>query len=519
MLGVARDARTQQPIGGAKVYLAPYALRLPDPLFPTLKLVTDSFIGFQTTTDAAGRYHFADLPPHRYCLTAEKEGYWASDDEMCELSMIRTRAGRTVERDLTLDHAPTLRGRFLDSATNAPIAGLRIIVLQHKYAGGIRQWTTSFGMKAAKGAGEFEVLPPRGEFYLEIIPNDTEKIAVRAEQSVSTSPFYGRSYYPGVMDIASATPIALAPGEDRILEIRLARQNPRTVSIEIEGAPEDSHIQLALERRTVGHFPPQLANASVDARDPIQIEGLSAAEYTLIAWTDDVAGRRMGIVRRFSAGNGNNAHLKLNLKPTLTLQGFVRRDASSGGEIGEGSFSMRADGRASPQEGYSQVKFKGGAPFHVGGLFPGEYQVYAGPPPGWVVSKMQYGALDAIHQIFALGVASTGLEITLSRRFGTVTGSLTDGNGPMDNAMMVLVPESMPANPYVNSFPWTHLDESGRYEFRNIVPGRYRVVPFYGSTLGLYHDLQALREHARGYRDVDVLPGKTCTGVDFTSHL
>lgn len=69
------------------------------------------------------------------------------------------------------------------------------------------------------------------------------------------------------------------------------------------------------------------------------------------------------------------------------------------------------------------------------------------------------------------------------------------------------------------AFPWTHLDESGRCEFRNVVPGRYRLIPLYGSTLGLYHDLQALREHARGYRDVDVLPGKTCTGVDFTRHL
>ena len=517
VLGVVRDAQTQQPIEGAKVHLSPYDLHSPDPSFPTLQLTSDSLAGFETTTDAAGRYHFSDLPPHRYCLTADKQGYWVSDDEICQLSMIRTRAGRSAERDLALDRAASLRGRFLDRATNAPIAGLRVVVLQHKYAGGTRQWTSSFGMKAGKSVGEFEVLPPRGEFYLEIVSNETEKIAVRADRTVSSRPFYGRSYYPGVMDIASATPIVLAPGEERILEIRLARQNPITVSVEIAGAPKDSHIQLALERRTAGYFPPSLANASVKARDPIQIEGLSATEYTLIAWTNDLAGPRLGSVQRFSAGNGDS-NLKLDLQPTLTLQGVVHIDDSPGAELGEGSFSMSAADRANPQEGFSRAEIKGGGNFHVDGLFPGEFQVYAGPPPGWVVSKIQHGGLDAIHQIFTLDAASTEVEITLSRAFGLVTGSVTDGNGPMDNAIVVLVPEPMPENPYVYSFPWAHLDESGRYEFRNVVAGRYRVIPFYGSTLTVYHDLQALREHVRGYRDVGVLPGKTSTGIDFTSH-
>jgi hypothetical protein len=129
---------------------------------------------------------------------------------------------------------------------------------------------------------------------------------------------------------------------------------------------------------------------------------------------------------------------------------------------------------------------------------------------------MQFGTLDAIHQIFTLESAAR-LVITLSRRFGAVTGSLTDGTGPMNRAALVLVPEPMPQNAYVNSFQWTHLDESGQYQFKNVVPGRYRVIPFYESTLGTYLDLNALREHARGYREVVVQSGKTSSGVNFAS--
>ncbi len=195
LLGIIRDAQTQQPIQGAQVYLVPYALRLPDPLFPTLQLVTDSFIGFQTTTDAAGRYRFADLPAHRYCLGTSKQGYGYFGDMMCQVDMVRTITGRSVERDLAVARAARLRVRFVDRDTNAPVDGLSVNRLQHEYSSGFQQWTT-IGAQPGKTAGEFEVQPGK-EFYLEIIPDDTEKIAVRPTQSISTRAFYEelRSYY------------------------------------------------------------------------------------------------------------------------------------------------------------------------------------------------------------------------------------------------------------------------------------------------------------------------------------
>jgi hypothetical protein len=129
---------------------------------------------------------------------------------------------------------------------------------------------------------------------------------------------------------------------------------------------------------------------------------------------------------------------------------------------------------------------------------------------------MQFGAADAVHQMFTLDNAST-MTVTMSKAFGAVTGSLSEGNGPKDNAIVVLAPEPIPKDAWINTFPWTHLDENGRYEFKHVVPGRYRVIPFYGSTLKSYHDLPALREHAQGYREVNVLPGNTITGVNFAS--
>jgi len=63
----------------------------------------------------------------------------------------------------------------------------------------------------------------------------------------------------------------------------------------------------------------------------------------------------------------------------------------------------------------------------------------------------------------------------------------------MDVAMIVLLPDPMPENAIVNPIARTYLEEDGTYSFDHVVPGRYRVVPFYGSTLNLYGDPDALR--------------------------
>lgn len=249
--------------------MSPYLPGPADPYFSTLHIVTDSFMGFKTTTDAAGRYHFVDLPPHRYWLSADKQGYWAPAGGECQACMVRIFRGRSVERDLALDQTAKLGVRLVDAATNAPIEGLRVNMLEHEYVGGFRQWT---GSGSGRPAGEFDVRPG-GEFYLEIVPSDSERIVVRTPHGLATRPFYGRSYYPGVRNVTGATPIVLGPGEHRSLEIRVASQSPTSVRVEIEGPAEGSVIHLALEVRTAAFFPSRLATASAKIRDPIQLEG------------------------------------------------------------------------------------------------------------------------------------------------------------------------------------------------------------------------------------------------------
>jgi hypothetical protein len=373
--------------------------------------------------------------------------------------------------------------------------------------------------KPGNAPGEFEItgLPSEAFYYIEIVPDENESIVVQMEPAKSSPSFYGRSFYPGVADIGMATPIVLGPGENRQLEIRLPKRQPGIVPIEITapGDVPEANIELALERKSLpGWYPKVVAKATVRNHNSITLEGLSEGSYTLFARSVAAGAGPIGAVRQFSGSDRTIGQLKLNLEPLLKLKGVVHVDPKSADSQTPAPGGYLYLGCNDQPEGTINVKITAGTTFEIDGLRPGQYFLASNATPGWVISKMEFGKADAVHQMFTLDDASV-LDVTLTRGFGAVKGSLTKGNKPVDNAMVVLVPEPIPEDAWVNSFPWNHLDENGNYEFKFVVPGRYRVIPFYGNSLDRYHDLAAIREHAQGYHDVTVLSGKTISDVNF----
>jgi hypothetical protein len=438
--GVVRDAETQQPIEGVSVALSPYGLLPKDyGLFPSLHLDwTDISHAFQAKSDAAGRYRFEDLPAFRYCLTWRKDGYSAPlFDPSCQNTMLRTEGGREVEKDLTMQRAPSLSVRVLDDATGMPIDGMRVAV-QFKYGPTDQQWAMCCWSRRVQ-PGLYKVpQPPPAKLYLMF---NVDPAASPRDKAAATA--YGISYFPGVATLAEAIPVEFAPGEARVLEVRLRRQA-------VLVAPEKSPVQSV-----------------PDLPQPATVKEVS---------------------------------------PQVTVKGVALMDLSPG-EPADGWAYLYFRG------GDPTVRITGGQPFEFR-IIPGGTGVGSNAAPGWIVSRITYGGQDVTDRNFQLDDRHT-LVVTLSRKYGTVNGTIRDGVAPMDNAWVVLVPDPL-VNRRLESIPWRNLDENGGYEFNLVPPGRYRVVTFYDDTLQLYRDLDAMRAHAKGYKEVVVGPKQTVSGVDFS---
>lgn len=428
LYGVVRDAATQKPIEGVSLLLAPYAFGPGDQqLFPALHTTLHSQFGFLAKTDAEGKYRFEDLPAHRYCLRWKKDGYLRQPTDLsCQKTLVRTPGDRDQEWNLTLENAPSLRVRLTDDLTDEPIDDMQIIV-ENKLPSGRFGWTMCCWSRRIR-AGEYEVQnPPPGKLYLRFKPDPTVKGQARAMANA-----YGSGYYPNVALLSEATPLELAPGENRVLYIRL-----RT------GAMPEEPVTSAIQS-------------------------------------------------------------KPSPSPKITIKGFV---------VTDGNHANKVDGYAILYFGEVSVKVKAGESFEAK-IPPGVNCLAWNTGPGWIVSRAAYGELDVTHATFDPD-GTRPLVVTLSQEYGAVKGTIRDGAAPTDIAWVVLVPDPIPASASVNSFPWTHLDEQGGYEFNYVPAGRYGVVPFYDDTLELFRELDSIEAHAKGSRDIIVKAGETISGLDF----
>jgi hypothetical protein len=133
--------------------------------------------------------------------------------------------------------------------------------------------------------------------------------------------------------------------------------------------------------------------------------------------------------------------------------------------------------------------------FVIAGVSPGEFTVgpVTGLPAGFYVKEARFAQTDVLSQPLRFsGIASAALEIVLSSKASQVDGVAVDSRSvPIAAARIVLVPERQRSR--TDLFKATMSDSSGRFVFRNIPPGDYRVFGWEALDSYAYYDPDLLR--------------------------
>ena len=118
--------------------------------------------------------------------------------------------------------------------------------------------------------------------------------------------------------------------------------------------------------------------------------------------------------------------------------------------------------------------------FELTGIF-GLNRISVGPvPTGWAIRSIDYGGNDYADTPLDArgGVRLENVTIVLSKSLPRVQGTLTNDKGGAIEGSILLFPEE--------SSKWaedsrlvrsTRPDQSGRFEFRNVIPGTYLITP------------------------------------------
>ena len=530
----------------------------------TVTITGDMRLERMTISDDAGRFSFDQLPAGRYTVTVEKEGY----PSMSYGAKRPFRAGSGLSLDdgqalkdvvLKLARGAVLTGIVYDEV-GQPLPGMLMMAWQIRNSlSGERTLDSALpndGGVVTDDRGMYRIfgLPP-GEYTVGTywafsgrgadvrVPTDEEIRAAfqaaktgAAAATASAVPGaaataasrarynYAPVFAPGVIDPLTAATWTLAAGEERTgIDVRMqfqARAGIEGTVILPGGNPSGSFTRLSLSRRNrlQGLNSTRVFGAAPDGR--FTATGLSPDLYTLMA---EVRGSEsspaLWALADLNLNPGETASVTLTLQPTLRLNAQVvfQGDAlQPPADLSTVAVRLWTVGSTFAQT-TSQTDKAGVVT--IGGIVPGRYAVVGSVPgpaatqgkPRWSVRSVMLGGRDITD--LPIEINSSGmpdLTVTFTDVVSELSGTLTTASGqPAMDAFVVVMPADKEYWFAISRrIASTRTDRSGRYVFRGLPAGEYRLAVTTDLVDGELQDANALAQLAAQSAPVTMTTGE-----------
>jgi hypothetical protein len=386
---------------------------------------------YGAVSDREGRFSVDPIPAGGYIVSLIKPGFLGR----------RMRGGMPTDRLITdakdcrfeMSRRSGISGRVLD-AQGDPVAD--VVIRLYTEGGELAEWSGVPQWIATDSRGMYRVSPAAGRYRLKAEPPHEEDWPGKIS--------YGPAYYPGVID---ARPGAELTG----IDIRMEPWRAGTISGIVVGAP-------AGEKVTVKYFASvnrgSAGNETEAAQDgSFAFRKLQAGSYRLMAETP--SGSQSDVVR-IALGDGESPVVRLTVVRPFDVSGTIIRPA------GLAVRSMRID-RVVPgldsRDGFDTAVADDGS-FRLERVAPGKYAVRVFPE-----SEDVYVKSPSIIDLPAPGKLAIAVGGHAARISGTVDAThgfatvqlLPDGGVPAESMRIVRA-------------------QNGTFEFRNVPPGRYRLL-------------------------------------------
>jgi hypothetical protein len=504
-------------------------------------------------TDASGKFLFKDLEPGTYRLSATKNGFvrfdYGARTTGSTGAQFNLAAGQSM-KDISfrLVNTGVVSGR-VRTASGEPGAALNVQLMKSVYnVQGQRTFqSVSSGRTDDRGDYRLFWITP-GRYYVSIGGNslttltssDGGTILFLSSGGDAASANVATVYYPGTTDPLGAATIEVGPGGE-VPGIDIVLPNQQV--FRVRGRLVDTSTGL----------PPRSASISLVPRDP-SFSGLSGSippnyngstgtfdmrnvppgAYWLRAQATDstatavitpnAVGRTvsealsMATSARTAAQKslditGDMEGLLLELGPGFSINGVVRVEGTALPTSNGPRVALRPtnpNGLAS-----SLLPLNADGTFTLTNVMPGEYRAQVlGMPVEYYVKEARIEQTDVLNAPLVITEPARGnLEIVVSSAAGQIDGTLTDkGIQPVSALQTVLIPDEH--RDRSDLFKTAVTDQSGKFTFRGVTPGSYKIFAWESLEPNAFYDPQILRQYEDQGKQIRVLEGgKTITEV------
>jgi hypothetical protein len=504
-------------VSGAPVRRAVVQLRLSGSV-QTSGLSAES-ADYADFTGPDGSFHFDRLPPGSYGLSYSRTGYLMPRISTGYSSRaIRVAAGQTVQ-DLRYGLIPqaVVSGRVVDEEGD-PVEGVQVSLLAFRYSGGTRRLARLNETGTTNDRGEYRVARlPAGKYFLQASPERLAPgSALLAAARTPGAPVatYASTFYPGVIDSATALRVELRAGQE-ISGIDIALQ--RTTMVRVSGRligpdgapmPRASLMLISAQSHLQTGF-----GASADEAGNFVLNNLRSGSYILHAFSSD----SQSILVPLEVGSTDITGFVVRAMPPLSLRGSVTvEDAMRKLNLTSVAINVRS---ADTGATLAMARPAADGTFSLENLPPGRYfaDVLPGASGGYVQS-IAVGGEEVRGRDFDVSSASEGLRIVLRTDSVALKGTVdspNDGTGQgarQGHPSVILIPADARLRG-VDMVPLARVASNGSFSISGLRPGEYLAMAFEDVDESQLQDPESLAVLEPLGHSLQLAPGETQTVI------
>lgn len=472
------------------------------------------------STNAQGLFEITDLPAGRYSLSASRAGYM-------RVQYGQRRPGETgrpiqladkqkfTNADFSLPRTSVIVGRITDEVGD-PMPNASVFPTQWKYYRGQRRMVPvpgggPFNRTDDTGGYRITGLEP-GEYFVMATTRDAWTDEKNPKERIGFLP----TYSGGTANPGEAHRVKVGLGQEVVMpDFAMVPGRVGMISgtaVSSSGLPlVGEQVSMSQEFSGPGSSSSfGMAGSKVAADGTWTIRNVSPGEYKLTLRSAGDADRQPEGVTTTVVFTGDDlTGLMLVTTTGATLRGRVITDT---GEALPRDHKMRMSSRAvDPTRTFTAFDQDNGRvrddmTFELKNVFGANRLSLTPVPPGWSVRSIVHEGKDLIDDPhdFRGGQQVDGLTVLLSKSMPKVRGTLLDERGtPVEGSVVIFPEDQAKWSEQSRLTRAARPDLTGTFEFRDVVPGEYLLVPVEYVRDNDWSDpafLEGLRERAKRVR-------------------
>jgi protocatechuate 3,4-dioxygenase beta subunit len=496
--GRVTDAASGQPLRGVEIALG-------------LEGTGNSHVGGKT--DDGGRFEIKNIPPGQYRVWASRTGYISMQYGQRTFD----NPGRTLTlapgQDTTgisfrLFREAVITGHVYDENGN-PIERAWVQAQRYGYMNGKRQLLLSNSAQT----------DDRGEFRLYDLAPGRYYISASYGNNPAKNTSYSLTYYPGVVDPSTASPITVRPG-DEFPGVDISVQTVKAFHVRgrVTGIPSglpfaDVSVQVVSNQKGKLWFAAGGGGGNVsDTQGDFDIPNVRPGSYYLSAGFND-HGKEYEAQQSIQISDSDVNGVVLVLVPTATIHGRVHAESS----LGLSGLHIDVVAQGGPYFMRAPTAVNSDGTFVIKDVLDGSYNIqFSGLPPNDYMKRATLDGQDVLESGFTVAngqAPGSRLDIVVSANGGRISGVVMLDGKPVNDARVTLAPadESKLGEALWLWFKDAVTDQNGNFLIQGIRPGKYLAFAWQNIEPGQDRDPAFLTRFLdRGY-EVQVLENSVQT--------